>query len=1252
MRKNLLSAAFALLFSTVALAQSPALSEGFEESSVPPEGWTMRSCSDATSNKYKWEQVLYTSNPLNLRSGYTHGGSYAMMVSSGKTTSTKPAPDSWLISPQVAVTDGDNLSFMLAYAPVLNQTATVAAENRIRFDVLVSTTDTAKASFTDTLYTIQPYADTDWHLRTFNLSKYAGKNVYIAFREYGNTTTGPITLNRLWIDDVEVSQAAKADLRATELLTPKAGPNTTQEVSFKYTNSGFANTSLKACYSVNGVNAEEETLATDYACQTDDTLTYTFKLAPATLQEGDNNIKVWVTADNDAVHDNDTVSAKVTIDKTFALPYEMDATNISDGWSYTYHSGKINRGTNVGWWQVPDMTTGVTYWTYKGGATKTSILEGKWFALEEGKADITFTYTSGTEVPLSIYLTGYDADAADSFGATDTVTATLAAAETEGTQKVSLNVATANKYKIGFACADTYVGPFVVTKLNIAKSVPTDISVEDVALDSAIVAGENYSLIIKVKNNGTTDVADVPVKVAVDSVIVDEDNITSIAAGETKEWQMGSGTLTDQLHGLNLAAGKHTVTIYTLADNDQDAANDTIVRNVYAYEKSTLPFKESFETEAGNNCWTAKILGDNVLNWTIGTAKVGNVNWAKDGENAAYMSSVAGAEHNAVLRSPVISVSEAATVRLSYYYTTRMTATDASNVTLLTASVKSIAADTTFTVAQRTDSITDANQGNYKQGFLLVNLPAAGDYQLEFLNTGLGHDIVLDDIRLDSGKDIAVISAEQTAKSGFNNTVNKVTLTFANHSAVQVSGLTLTARTENSEGETTVQSVDLDCAMAAGDTISWTFDDIDISASGTYTTTVAALLSGADDDTFNDSITLASVESYANATIPYVCDFDTIAQQNAWTLEGTWQTGTYSSSSSAYNGTGAISHHKKAANADGDWAFSGCIEVPAGTYELSFFYRTFLNGKTPKLYAQNFAMYLGKEQTAEAMTQELFKSPADVIVSGKRYSRVEQTITVAESGKYYIGVKCNSQSAYGVLYIDNIEITDAAKTAPVLNEYETAFDDFYRYDPSTQFAQWTADEQQQGITATQKIFNAGNPTVELPGAIVSSAFTIPGNSTVTATLEYSMKADNAANLSDEAKTQMKTLLYISDGDTLGVNSTVMAEGTDASGEKATATATFKAEETGVHYFIVNVEGPVNCLADTEELSYCLYGLKLATEVDGISSVQQTSCRVALYSANGMKIGEYDNQTEAMKHAAPGINIIKGLDGGQATKIVK
>lgn len=1238
MKKMLLSAMSVLMSLIAANAQDSVLSEGFEGGNVPPSGWITRSCSDAANNKYKWEQVTYGSDPLKYRTGYTQGGSKAMMVSSGKATKTKPAPDSWLITPQVTVTEGDYLSFMLAYAPVYNDNPVVPEDKRVKFAVLVSTTGTEASDFTETLMEFAPYGETDWRKKVLSLGRFAGKKVYIAFREYGNCTLGAITLNRTWIDDVVVGKTASSDLVATELISPSIGPKTTQNVTFKFTNSALPNTRLTAHYSVNGEDAVSEQLDESVICATGDTLSYTFS-QPAVLNAGmPNAIKVWMTADNDFVHENDTLISIVPIDHTFSLPYVMNTDNLSDGWSYTYHSGKLNYGTNIGWWQVPDETFTKYMWSYKLCA-KESILEGKWFNIDEGKVNFTFNYTSGTEVPLTLILTNNETE-------TTTNTNVTLPASVDGTEyKVSVNIPAAGLYKLGIKCGDEYEGPFTIYSLAVGKAVPGDVAMTALKLSSAMVADSLYAVAVRLTNYGEQTAEQVPVAVAVDKTVVLTDIVPSIESGKTIDWIVAAGADENQQKGLKLVVGEHQIDVYTALDGDSDLSNDTISINVYAYDKPELPFADSFEDSEDNKRWVAENMSDNALNWNIGSAISNGVNWAKgEGANVAYMSSVAGAEHNAVLRSPVISVKKAGKVRLSYYYTTRMKAAYPESKTFLEATLSSVSGDYSIS---RKDSITDINVGVYHQGYLLIDVPVAGDYQLSFANTGKGHDVVLDDIRLDQQSDLAITHATQTATSGFNNTVNNVSVKVANHGVVAKHDmkLKLTTIVGSVPSESLVSYAE---TIEPNDTITYTFNSVDISGAGTYTFKVD-VVSDDDADNYNNSWTLPAVTSYPNATLPYVADFDTDEQKAQWIFNGTWQTGNYKGPNAAYNGTGAISHHKKASDENGDWVFSGCIEIPAGTYDLSFFYRTFLNGKNSNLYAQNFSIYIGNEPKIEAMTQTLYLSPYDALAYEKRYKKVTEKISVAESGKYYLGVKCTSQSAYGVLYLDDIRISADDVEPHDLTSYDADFSTWYHYDPSEQFSQWT--EANGAIIASQNIFNAGNPQTDLPGILVSPAFSIAKNATVTATLNYSMAIADADNVSDEQKSKMKTTVYVATADNRESFTTELASGTDVSGNSRTATGKFVCPSSGIYYFGIGLSGAENCIEDQTSLTYTVYSLKLSTETSGISTVQSLSGPVELYTTNGTRIGSFANAAEAMKHCdGRGVYIIR--QSSSSIKVVK
>lgn len=139
---------------------------------------------------------------------------------------SSPWNNDWMITPQMQLgSSGNNLSFWAKGCD-----ATFGAE---KFKVLVSTTNTATASFT----VISPNpvttpSDATWHEYTYNLDAYSGQNIYIAIQcvsqdqfgfavdDFKVTTTGTLATS-------EVSKASAASVSVfpnpvTDVLNIKA----------------------------------------------------------------------------------------------------------------------------------------------------------------------------------------------------------------------------------------------------------------------------------------------------------------------------------------------------------------------------------------------------------------------------------------------------------------------------------------------------------------------------------------------------------------------------------------------------------------------------------------------------------------------------------------------------------------------------------------------------------------------------------------------------------------------------------------------------------------------------------------------------------------------------------------------------------------------------------------------------------------------------------------------------------------------
>lgn len=176
-----------------------ALSEGFEGLTFPPENWTVINGGDALT----WDR--FTTTP------YSGVACASILYSSA-------AHDDYLITPKLSVTASD---FTLT-AWFKNQSASFPEP----YDVMVSTTGVAAGDFT--LLTAAASPGLTWEQRTYDLSAYAGQNIYVAFH---STTTD---MWRLSIDDVagpaifsvpDDAGVASIDMAASILpgpVTPKA----------------------------------------------------------------------------------------------------------------------------------------------------------------------------------------------------------------------------------------------------------------------------------------------------------------------------------------------------------------------------------------------------------------------------------------------------------------------------------------------------------------------------------------------------------------------------------------------------------------------------------------------------------------------------------------------------------------------------------------------------------------------------------------------------------------------------------------------------------------------------------------------------------------------------------------------------------------------------------------------------------------------------------------------------------------------
>ena len=294
MKKILLFLAAALM--SLGVNAQIAWSEDFENATAGttmPAGWT--TYEDNLTN-YHSSQADYTSfgKSWSIYDFGWHGLSAFCMTYTMEGT----ACDRWMVTPAIQITSADFSLYFDVYASQYNE----------QLSVLVSTTDAAKASFTETLMpaTTLPAGEQG---KLFNLSAYNGQTIYIAFRS--TTADGLYTV----IDNIAVGVFPENSIACNGVSVPSFVPQDNNfNAELTVTNKGSQPlTSFTLNYSLNG--GSEQTLdVTNINVAPYTSYTYTFGLSSSEL--GTNNLSVTVSAPNGEEDDDatdNTASTTMTV---------------------------------------------------------------------------------------------------------------------------------------------------------------------------------------------------------------------------------------------------------------------------------------------------------------------------------------------------------------------------------------------------------------------------------------------------------------------------------------------------------------------------------------------------------------------------------------------------------------------------------------------------------------------------------------------------------------------------------------------------------------------------------------------------------------------------------------------------------------------------------------------------------------------------------------------------------------------------
>ena len=293
MKKTLFFLAAALTFGFAANAQT-IFSEDFDAVTVSsqtglgelPDGWTLY---EDNLNNYSTSQGGYTAFGKSWKVYDMEGDNMAISITY---TMEGTACDRWLITPAITIpTEGD-------YKLLFDQVASQYSE---RMSVKVSTTNTEKASFTQTLIDNELLA-AGLSKRLLDLSSFAGQTIYIAF--IAQTADGLY----MAVDDVQVKvvvpNAVSAVASAAPIWSVLNGDISTR---LAVLNEGSAPlTSFDITYTVNG-GAEQTISATGLNVAPFEYYVHTFNVATAGV--GENVIEIVVSNPNGETNPDDCVDS-------------------------------------------------------------------------------------------------------------------------------------------------------------------------------------------------------------------------------------------------------------------------------------------------------------------------------------------------------------------------------------------------------------------------------------------------------------------------------------------------------------------------------------------------------------------------------------------------------------------------------------------------------------------------------------------------------------------------------------------------------------------------------------------------------------------------------------------------------------------------------------------------------------------------------------------------------------------------------
>jgi hypothetical protein len=575
--------------------------------------------------------------------------------------------DDWLVSPQIHIPD--DAVYLLSFWAT-DQLYDDATGNN-SFYISKGSPNPADGAF-EKIIDIPTNIPEIWEKFDTTLTKYAGEDIYLAFRYEGNTS------HRWYVEDLSIIRLFPSDAGLTESSRPVSGANLTssESVTVKVKNFGSQPLStIPVRFEINGVPSAVETIETlESLAET----AYTFNAKADLSAVGTYTIKVYTSLPGDGDASNDTLTWFVENfgdcrtnsvfpftegfedDKAYFCwsLYDLD-NNSSTNWNINQLQPRTgNRSihhtygySEDGWLVTPQMhipensAYELSFWSFNRDPSFYSYSSTVY-----GKNSILISRGSGDPNDDEFQQVWSPASVTDSWVETT----------------IDLTDYAGEEIYIAFRCENHLAHVWYIDDVSIYQMPSYDAALTAI---TAPVKGKNLTnetVTINAKNLGhETLTGGLPVRLEVNGSVVTTETIPGPIASKQ-----------EVTYSFNAKAGlsevkRHTIKVYTVLEGDEKPENDTLSVDVVNYGTgviNTFPYTQGFENDDEIFLWTQEAADKNTK-WTYRQgAEIGNLADKPHGglRNAYLYSDVSGASYRLI--TPPLNLNNLDSPVLRFWY--------------------------------------------------------------------------------------------------------------------------------------------------------------------------------------------------------------------------------------------------------------------------------------------------------------------------------------------------------------------------------------------------------------------------------------------------------------------------------------------------------------------------------------------------------------------------------------------------------